>query len=74
MLTMRSEEKENFRLVSPMMMAVIRDYAEMIERSGIDLVRILLSGHCASNAQQLEVGETGEAATSRLRREFKGSP
>lgn len=25
---MRSEEKENFRLVSPMMMAVICDYAE----------------------------------------------
>lgn len=31
MLTIRREEKENFRLVSPMMMAVMRDYAEMIE-------------------------------------------
>ena len=36
---------------------------------------MLQSGHCASNAQQLEVsGETDEAATSRLRREFTGSP
>ena len=36
---------------------------------------MLLSGHCASNAQQFELsGETDEAATSRLRRELTGSP
>ena len=31
MLTIRSEEKENFRLVSPMMMAMMSDYAEINE-------------------------------------------
>ena len=32
---------------------------------------MLLSGHCASNAEQLEMsGEADETATSRLRREF----
>lgn len=71
---MRSEEKENFRLVSPMMMAVMCDGAEMIGGSCIDPLQMLLSGHCASNAQQLDVGETGKAATGRLRREFEGSP
>ena len=51
MLTMRSEEKENFRPVNPMMMAVTSDYPERIEESRISQVQILLSSHCASNAQ-----------------------
>lgn len=52
---MRSEEKENFRLVNPMMTAVMCEYAELIRVSRIDpLQMMLLSGHCASNAQQLE--------------------
>ena len=32
------------------------------------------SGHCASNAQQLQVGGAGEVATSRLRRRLNDSP
>ena len=31
LLTMRREEKENFRFVSPMMMAISKYYAEIIE-------------------------------------------
>ena len=35
---MRSEEKENFRLVSPMMMALFSDYAEIIGGIRIECV------------------------------------
>ncbi len=44
---------------------------KIVEGSRIHALQIFLSGRCASNAQQLEVGEAGEAATSRLRRECK---
>lgn len=67
---MRSEEKENFRLVSPMMMMMMAVmcaiFAEIIGGSCIDQSQMLPSGHCASNAQQWEVGETGKAATNRV--------
>ena len=56
---MRSEEKENFRLVSPITIVVMCDYADFLfllrERSRIDPLQVRLCGHCASNAQQLEV-------------------
>ena len=48
---------------------------KLLEESEINALLMLQSGHCASNAQQLEVcGETDKAATSRLRREVKSSP
>ena len=70
---MRREEKENFRLVMPMMTAGVCDYADIIEGSEEDST--LNVGHCASNAQQLEEGgETGEAATSWPRRRVEMDP
>lgn len=52
MLTMRSEEKENFRLVSPMIMTVMFDYVKSCRRIAnqvAPMVRVvLLSCHCAS--------------------------
>ena len=70
---MRSEEKENFRFVRPMMMALFSDYAEIIggirNEWGTDVAEWPLCLECP--AVRLS-GETDEAATSRLRQEFTG--
>lgn len=50
MLTMRSEEKENFRLVSPMMITVIcvygRNYRRITKQSASSIVELPLCLQC----------------------------
>ena len=72
---MRREEKENFRLVSPMMMAMNCDYTEIIGGMRNDWASNVaewpLCLECPAVGGEWQ---TDEAATRRLRRELNGSP